>query len=59
MYLVDKTGMLAVFSFILNCNYEGALLFIIKYSGRKKIDKNYICPLQCSCLENPRDEGAW
>ena len=32
-------------------------------SGEKG-DKNYFCegngnPLQCSCLENPRDGGAW
>lgn len=36
MYLVDKAVRLTVSCFILNHNYEGVLLFIIKYLDRKE-----------------------
>ena len=51
------------------CVYEE---YIIPRVFRKDIDSVHIClllvssfgegngnPLQCSCLENPRDRGAW
>ena len=43
------------YSFRKNCSFDHSAIWQIfsKYSFKR------IYPLQCSCLENPRDRGAW
>ena len=50
-------------SFIIFSHSEGCLftLLIVSFVVQKLLSliRSQYDPLQCSCLENPRDEGAW
>ena len=40
-------------------NYKHGINYIIYLPSNATIGKGNGNPLQCSCLENPRDRGAW